>query len=154
MARVEAGVTMANRWLLALGSGAAVLALGVWAVVAAEPANWVEPAAYEYTVEFRCGMQYPPGRYTLTVADGKVVQVVGDSAFSREVLERRKSKPEWFPSLGELFKEFRTARSEHADVAKISLDPADGHPTSIRLDYDRESVDDESCYDIVKFVAS
>ena len=148
---------MTNRiwWLLGIVGGAGLLALGVWAVVAKEePATWTEPRAYEYSVQFRCGMQFPPGQYTLTVADGTVGKVVGDDAQSRQMLESRKSKPELFPTLGKLFQQFQRARSEDADVAKISLDPVDGHPTRIRLDYDKRSVDDESCYDIVRFTAS
>jgi hypothetical protein len=61
MLYVEPGVTNGNRWLLGIMSGTVVLALGVWAAVAREkPATWVEPSAYEYTVQFRCGMQFPP----------------------------------------------------------------------------------------------
>lgn len=96
----------------------------------------------------------PPGQYTLIVANGKVNKVVGDDAQSEQMLERRKSKPELFPTLGKLFKQFQHAKSEDADVAKISFDPVDGHPTRIWLDHDEDSVDDESCYDIVKFTAS
>jgi hypothetical protein len=125
ISRVEGGVTMANGWLVAIVGGAGVLALGVGAAVAREPATWVEPAAYEYAVEFRCGMQFPPGQYTLTVANGVVIKVVGESALSKEVLGRRQSKPEWFPTLGKLFKEFQTAKTEDADVAKISFDQDD-----------------------------
>jgi hypothetical protein len=154
MPLVESGVTNRNRWLLSIVSGAGVLALGVWAAVDREPAAWVEPRAYEYTVEFRCGMQFPPGQYTLTVANGKVIKVVGVGAQSEEMLERRKSKPDGFPTLGKLFKGFQHAKSEDADVAKISFDPVDGHPTRIWVDYDKDSVDDESCYDIVRFTAS
>jgi hypothetical protein len=129
-------------------------ALGFWAITARQPATWVEPPAYEYTVRFRCDMALPPGQYTLTVANGKVSKVVADDAYSEEVLKVRKLKPEWFPTLGALFMEFQQARDEDADVAKVSFDPVDGHPTRIRLDYDKEAVDDESCSDIVKFAAS
>jgi hypothetical protein len=39
-----------------------MLALGFWAVAAAmRPATWVEPPAYEYTVQFRCGMEFRLG---------------------------------------------------------------------------------------------
>lgn len=130
-----------------------MLALGAWAALDTEPVRWVEPRAYEYTVEFRCGMEFPPGQYTLTVADGKVTKVVGENPQSREMLEYRKSKPEWFPTLGRVLKEFQQAESKDADVAKISFDPVDGHPTRIRLDFDEDFVDDEACYDIVRFTA-
>jgi hypothetical protein len=39
-------------------------------------------------------------------------------------------------------------------MAKISFDPVDGRPTRIWVDNDKDSVDDESCYDIVRFTAS
>jgi hypothetical protein len=96
-------------------------------------------------------MAFPPGQYTLTVADGKVGQAVGDDDFSREVIKVRDLKPGGFPTLGSLFREFQQARDEDADVAKVSFDPVDGHPRRIRLDYSREFIDDESCYDIVGF---
>jgi hypothetical protein len=77
------------------------------------------------------------------VANGKVNKVVGDDAQSEQMLERRKSKPELFPTLGKLFKQFQHAKSEDADVAKISFDPVDGHPTRIWLDHDEDV--EQSC---------
>ncbi|MEV6596500.1 DUF6174 domain-containing protein [Actinoplanes sp. NPDC051346] len=134
-----------------IAGGACLLALAAWAIPARSPAAWNEPPAYEYTVEFRCDMAFPPGRYTLTVANGRVEKARGADAFSENVMTVRKMKPEHFPTLGDLFEDFQRARSAGADVAKVSVDPEDGHPTRIRLDYRKESVDDESCSDIVGF---
>jgi hypothetical protein len=152
--RVGSGVTKRHQLLIMFASGACMLALGIWTLSARQPATWVEPPAYEYTVRFRCGMELPPGQYTLTVVDGKVSKVVADDAFSEEVLKVRKLEPKSFPTLGVLFKELQQAREEDADVAEVSFHPANGHPTRIRLDYDKKAVDDESCSDIVKFAAS
>lgn len=131
-----------------------MLALGLWAFAARQPATWVEPPAYEYTVQLSCTMEFPPGQYTLTVADGVVRKAVGDNAQSQEMIRVRKLKPEWFPTLGSLFEDFQQAEDEDADVAEISFDPVDGHPRRIRLDYDNDAIDDEACYDVVTFTAS
>ncbi|MEV4642466.1 DUF6174 domain-containing protein [Actinoplanes sp. NPDC049548] len=147
-------MTRNSRSRLLIAGGACLAALTVWAVADRQPATWVEPPAYTYTVRFRCGMASPPGQYTLTVADGTVGKAVADDPLSRQVMEVRQLEPGDFPTLGKLFREYRQAWSEGADVTEISLDPVDGHPTRIRLDVEKESVDDESCYDIVAFTAS
>ena len=140
--------------MIACGAGVLALVSGVWAVAARKPLVWAEPPAYEYSVRFRCGMELPPGQYTLTVSNGKVSKAVADNAYSQEVMRVRKMKPEWFPTLGALFREAQQARNKGADVAEVTFDPVDGHPTRIRLDYDKEAVDDESCADIVGFATS
>ncbi|MEV8506385.1 DUF6174 domain-containing protein [Actinoplanes sp. NPDC051475] len=138
---------------IVIATGAVMLAAVFWGIAASKPPTWVEPPAYEYSVRFRCGMEFPPGQYTLTVADGKVAKVVADNAFSQEVMRVRKLKPEYLPTLGDLYEQYQKARDKGADVADISFDDADGHPTRIRLDYRKEWIDDESCFDIVRFTA-
>ncbi|MFI7599080.1 DUF6174 domain-containing protein [Actinoplanes sp. NPDC049681] len=144
---------MTRRTLLVLASGAAMLAAVFWAIAASKPLTWVEPPAYDYSVRFRCGMEFPPGQYTVTVAGGAVSGVVADDAFSQEVMRVRKLRPENLPTLGDLDEIYRKARDHGADVATISRDHADGHPTRIRVDYRDEFLDDEYCFDIVRYRA-
>jgi hypothetical protein len=83
-----------------------------------------------------------------------VHEVVGDDAMGRQMLQARKLTPKWFPTLGSLVEDFEHAKDKDADVAEISVDPVDGHPTRIMLDYDEDAIDDEACYDTVTFIAS
>jgi Family of unknown function (DUF6174) len=161
MLRVQPGMTNGKHRRLVVVGGACVLAMvgcgsgseegGGGGATTAQTAGWVEPPAYEYTVDSRCGEQFLIGRFTLTVADSKVSEVVGADAGSVKALEWMKL--DGFPTLGELLKEAQRAQSENADVVEVAFDPADGHPTKIRLDYDTNAIDDESCYDILGFAA-
>jgi hypothetical protein len=146
---------------LIVASGACVLALvgcgrgsegtGDGGAATTPAYGWAEPRAYEYTVDSRCGEQFLIGRFTLTIVDGRVDKVVGGDAESVKSLQWQ--KPDGFPTLGELLSEAERARSEDADVAEVTFDPVDGHPTKIRLDHDTTAIDDESCYDIIGFTA-
>lgn len=55
------------------------------------------------------------------------------------------------PTIGGLLAEARRARDAEADVVDVAVDPADGHPMSIDIDWDRNSIDDEACYVITDF---
>jgi hypothetical protein len=102
--------------------------------------GWQEPASYEYTVDSHCGERLLIGTFTMTVADGKVTKVIRKDGTLPE------TKPENFPTLSDLLDEYSTARQNGADVAKLEVDPADGHPTKIDLDPMKNAIDDEACY--------
>jgi hypothetical protein len=54
------------------------------------------------------------------------------------------------PTLGKMLADAEQARANGADVA-IERDPADGHPTAIRIDPERNAVDDETCFSIFEY---
>jgi hypothetical protein len=60
--------------------------------------------------------------------------------------------PHMLPSLAGLLNEARQAQRDGADAVETRVDPADGRPTKITIDYDRAAMDDEACYTISDFV--
>src|SRR3712207_7029435 len=47
-----------------------------------------------------------------------------------------------------LLAEAAQAREHGADIVRVTVDPDDGHPTSIEIDHDDNAMDDEACYRI------
>jgi len=45
------------------------------------------------------------------------------------------------------------ARREGAGQVTLALDPADGHPVSVSVDWAQNAIDDEECYEITEYVA-
>ncbi|GIH10137.1 hypothetical protein Rhe02_82040 [Rhizocola hellebori] len=129
--------------------GVTALALagcGDAAPTTAEPSlSWQEPANYEYTVASTCGERLLIGTFKMTVAQGKVTEVVRKDNTLPEV------KPENYPSLKDLLDEYLTAKKNGAHLAKLETDPADGHPTKIDLDPIKNAIDDEACYRISNY---
>ena len=138
------------------GGGASVPAPD--AVPAAAPASapaakrgWTEPAAYKFTLTSTCGERALIGRFRVTVASGMVTRTEGLDNAARKALMLRLAK--LVPTLGQLLDEAATARRDGADEVVVRMDPADGHPTAIRIDPRRDAIDDESCYDISDYSA-
>jgi hypothetical protein len=52
------------------------------------------------------------------------------------------------PTLGHLVDELNAAKRAGADVARVDVDPGDGHPVRITIDPNKNAVDDELCYTI------
>ena len=55
------------------------------------------------------------------------------------------------PSLEDLLDEAERARSDGADIVEVVSDPKDGHPTSVKIDYDEKAIDDEACYTVTDY---
>jgi hypothetical protein len=130
------------------------------AVPAAAPASpsapaakrgWTEPPAYKFTLTSTCGERALIGRFRVTVTSGAVTRTEGLDDAARKALMLRLSK--LVPTLGQLLDEADTARRQGADEVVVHVDRADGHPTSIRIDPNRDAIDDESCYDISDYSA-
>jgi len=113
---------------------------------ASSPPAWTEPAAYKFTLTSSCGERALIGRFRTRVKSGLVTENEGLDESARRALMLRLSR--LVPTLGELEAQAETARKEGADEVVIQVDPADGHPTSITIDPDRNSMDDEECYTI------
>lgn len=121
---------------------------------AAAPAakrGWAEPAAYKFTLTSTCGERALIGRFRVTVASGMVTRTEGLDDAARKALMLRLAK--LVPTLGQLLDEAATARRDGADEVVVRVDPADRHPTAIRIDPRRDAIDDESCYDISDYSA-
>jgi hypothetical protein len=112
---------------------------------------WRAPADHEYVLESSCGERNGLGRYRVAVRDGAVADVAALDDTARRSLDGLGSHQ--FPSLDGLLDEVRTARDRGADVAEVTVDPDDGHPTAIEIDHDTDALDDEVCYRITGYVA-
>jgi hypothetical protein len=96
------------------------------------PPAWSEPANYGFVVDRTCGDQPSLGRYRVTVTDHAVSateRVDGRTAAGEEEIS--------VPSLGELMDLAQTATEDGAE-ATVSLNPADGRPTEVRIKRDAE----------------
>lgn len=117
---------------------------------AATPASsapaWTEPANYRFTFESSCGEQALIGRFRVDVANGVVDRTQGlDEAGKRAVMLRI---ADLVPTLGQMVADAEQARADGAHEVAVERDPADGHPVAIRIDQDRNAVDDETCFTI------
>jgi hypothetical protein len=87
------------------------------------------------------------GEYRITVEDGKVVEAVGLDEQARRTV---KGDPQSVPTLGGLLEDLQQARADRADVARAVF-AADGHPTEIHLDWQKDAIDDEADYLITEY---
>jgi hypothetical protein len=108
---------------------------------------WTEPASYTYVFDSQCGLRTLNGRFRVSVQDGRVVAyrhlATGES-------------PPWLageiPTLGELAERVELARGdEEAVIRAYEVDPEDGHPTRIDIDWMPNAIDDEECYVIESY---
>jgi Family of unknown function (DUF6174) len=100
--------------------------------VLGSPPAWTEPAGYSFVADRKCGDQPSQGRYRVTVRDGEVAgteRIDGRTAEGEEEIE--------VPTLGQL-KDLATTATEDGAAATVSLDPADGHPTEVRITRETE----------------
>jgi hypothetical protein len=112
------------------------------------PPAWTEPAEYKFSFESSCGEQPLIGRFRAAVSGGMVTETEGLDAAGRRALMLRIAN--LVPGLGQMVEDAERAGAAGAEVA-IERDPADGHPIAIRIDPDRNSVDDETCYTITDY---
>ncbi|MFJ5262496.1 DUF6174 domain-containing protein [Streptomyces sp. NPDC088387] len=110
---------------------------------------WEEPDAYVYTLTSSEGERSLIGTIRVTVRNGKVTGAVGLDDSGRRVVEQ---DPGEVPTVGELLEEAERARQNGAVTADVSY-AADGHPTRIDLDQDRNTIDDEARYVISAYEA-
>ena len=107
---------------------------------------WTEPADYKFSFESSCGEQALIGRFRVDVANGVVDRTQGlDEAGKRAVMLRIANL---VPTLGQMVADAEQARADGAHEVVVERDPADGHPVAIRIDQDRNAVDDETCFTI------
>lgn len=113
---------------------------------------WTEPANYKFTFESTCGEQALIGRFRVEVADGIVDRTEGLDDAGRRALMMRIAN--LIPTLGKMVSDAEAAEARGADEVVIEHDPTDGHPTAIRIDEEKNAVDDETCIAISDYTAS
>jgi hypothetical protein len=134
--------TDVRRWAFAAATLAVVTGCGS----SAKPEiAWQEPARYSFVVDSRCGERGLIGRFRVTVDQGRVTR-------TENLDEPGGASTVTSPSLRELLAEVWGAQQAHVDVAVVTTDPADGHPTRITID-DHDSIDEEACYVITDYAA-
>lgn len=109
-----------------------------------------EPAAYSFVLTSSCGERSLIGRFLIRVEAGTPVLVEPLD----EAASRFPGSPEDVPTIGALLAEAEDARNRGADIVTVEADPVDGHPTSIEIDWDRATIDDEACYAISDYAAA
>jgi hypothetical protein len=112
--------------------------------------EWDAPPSYTFELRSRCGEQTLIGRFRIVVEDGAVVEVKGldkSGAAATEVFG------DDFPSLADLLGYAEEAQSSNADIVEVEFDRDEGFPRRIDFDYNREAVDDESCFVITDYKA-
>lgn len=119
-------------------------------ISATHPAGeWKEPARYSYVLDSRCGYRPLMGRFQVEVANGRVTRAIGLDEPGRSAVSHPSRDP--VPTIGGLLDELERARKNHAYVATLDRDPADGHPVRITIDQAKDSIDDEACFTISNY---
>ncbi|MFB6961897.1 DUF6174 domain-containing protein [Streptomyces sp. NPDC056309] len=126
------------------GTGSAPTAEGAYQV---KPARWSEPDRYSFRLLSESGERGDLGEYRITVENGKVVKAIGLDESARRTVE---SNPENVPTLGGLLTTVQEAHAGHAAVAEAAF-AADGHPTEVHIDWQKNAIDDEADYFITEY---
>ena len=100
-----------------------------------------------FDVRSRCGEQSFIGHFQITVKEGRVVSAKGRDEAARTAVRYMDE----VPTLSDLLDYASRARLADADVAKVVYDKSDGHPKRIDIDYNRNAIDDESCFVITDY---
>ncbi|MFF4758329.1 DUF6174 domain-containing protein [Streptomyces sp. NPDC001292] len=144
--RTQLLVASAGLALAAVGceAGSARTAEGAAQV---KPAQWPEPDRYSFRLLSESGERGGLGEYRVTVVNGKVVKATGLDESARRTVG---DNPQHVPTLGGLLTMVQEARADHADVANAVF-AADGHPTEIHIDWQKNAIDDEADYFITEY---
>ena len=111
---------------------------------------WQEPTSYSFTLSSQCGERALIGTFNVEVQGGETVGVEAVSGYFVEHPEAM--PPSAVPTLNDLLAEAADARSRDADEVRVVLDPIDGHPVSISIDWKTNTIDDEACYEITNYL--
>lgn len=114
--------------------------------------EWTEPADYSFTIDSQCGERALIGRFRVEVENRAVVSVEGFDEQGRSVAAI--IEPEAVPTLAEMFERVAEARRDNASEVILSTDPADGHPVSVKIDWQANMIDEEECYEISDFASA
>jgi hypothetical protein len=116
---------------------------------ASNSVQWREPASYTFTLESTCGERALIGTFNVEVQDG---ETVGVEAISGYFVSHPAALPtSLVPTLDDILAEAADARSRDADEVSVVLDPIDGHPVRVSIDWKTNTIDDEACYEITNY---
>jgi hypothetical protein len=108
---------------------------------------WAEPAAYAFTMDAGCGFRVLNGPFRVIVRDSEAVDFADlDEPASKVTIANAD-----VPTLGDMLDRVAEAREGPGAVVRFETDPADGHPTSVSIDWLVSAVDDEECYEITDY---
>ncbi len=115
---------------------------------AAVAAEWEPADDYVYEFASGCGERLLLGRFAVTVEDGRVADQVALDSVGQAVLNGGDYGT--LPTLAGLLDQADAAIADGAD--RVDIERADdGRPTYIDIDYRADAIDDEACYDIVRY---
>ncbi|MFE7234978.1 DUF6174 domain-containing protein [Streptomyces sp. NPDC002405] len=137
----SAGIVLAA---VGCGTGSATPAEGAPQV---KQARWSEPDRYSFRLLSESGERGGLGDYRITVENGKVVKAIGLDESARRTVE---DNPQNVPTLGGLLTQVQEARADHAEVAH-AVYAADGHPTEVHIDWQKNAIDDEADYYVTEY---
>jgi hypothetical protein len=101
-------------------------------------------------LESTCGERALIGTFNVEVRDGETIAVEAVSGYF--VQHPEALPPSAVPTLNDLLAEAADARSRDADRVSVVLDPSDGHPVRISIDWKTNTIDDEACYQITNYL--
>jgi hypothetical protein len=115
---------------------------------ASDPVPWQEPASYSFTLESQCGERALIGRFHVEVENGETIRVKTLSGYGGS----GSMPPAAVPTLTDLLTLVARARSERASQVNLVVDPIDGHPVSVSVDWRADTIDEEECYEITDYL--
>jgi hypothetical protein len=113
----------------------------------APSAGWMEPAAYAFVFDSECGERATLGRFRVHVAGGRPIGFEPIDATARQF----RGPPDMMPTLARIVTSVTDARARGAARAELTTDPTDGHPVSVMIDPEVNTIDDEECYTITEY---
>ena len=112
--------------------------------------GWAAHASDDYTYELTssCGERNGIGRFTVTVVDGEIAQIVGMDATGVMAVEATPDLATITPTIDQLLDRIEAAGTGAKDV---TYDAVTGVPTWVLFDPDARSTDDESCSSVLSY---
>jgi hypothetical protein len=109
-----------------------------------DPPPWREPTAYGFNLASRCGQRNLNGTYAITVRDGEVTAV--DHRNGRP-LHRVEAD---IPTMQDLLNRAHDAQQGGVAEVTLTVDPVDGHPLEVIIDWRPDAIDNEACFYVIE----
>jgi len=99
-------------------------------------------------LESLCGERALIGRFHVEVENGETIRVEVLSGYGGS----GPMPPSAVPTLANLLNLAARARNEDASQVNVVLDPIDGHPVSVSIDWRADTIDEEECYEVTEYL--
>jgi hypothetical protein len=112
--------------------------------------EWEEPRSYSFVLaDNRCGggERNYFGNMRVFVENGETLEYVALD----ETAQRFSGAPSDVPTLAQLLARVAEARNAADPDVRLVTDSVDGHPVEIFIDWAPEAIDDEECYEILRY---